>query len=62
MDTFEAISIIEGETGDDEDTQLAAWQHLIDTGLVWQLQGSYGRMAVHLLDAGLVDHPDWRAA
>lgn len=62
MDTFEAISIIEGETGDDEDTQLAAWQHLVDTGLVWQLQGSYGRQAVRLIDAGLIEHPDRRAA
>lgn len=57
MDTFEAVMIIEGETPVDEDTQLDAWQHLVDTGIVWQLQGSYGRQAARLLDAGILEQP-----
>ena len=29
------------------------FQHMIDTGIVWHLQGSYGRTAAYLIDAGL---------
>ena len=30
-----------------------AYQHLIDTGLCWQLQGRVGREAVHLISLGV---------
>lgn len=40
-----------GELADDE--VIDGFQHLIDSGIVWQLQGSYGRMAENLIDAGL---------
>lgn len=49
------VRIIEYEEGRlDEDAELELFQHLVDTGLAWQLQGSYGRYAQRLLDAGLI--------
>jgi len=53
MDNFTAVQIVEGvqyATGDD---CLVAWQHLIDTGLAWRLQGWFGRMASELISNGL---------
>ena len=45
--------IIAFEQGDlDEEGILELFQELIDSGLVWQLQGSYGRMARNLIEAG----------
>ena len=47
--------IMRYEQGDCEDEQevIDGFQHLIDSGLAWQLQGSYGRMAASLIEAGL---------
>ena len=54
MDNYTAVGLAEGFIeADDEDQVLAAWQHLIDTGLAWRLQGSFGRMAAHLIEQGL---------
>lgn len=36
-----------------QDQTIIFFQKLIDTGLVLQLQGSYGRLAKQLIDAGL---------
>ena len=47
------IAFENGELGEDETLEL--FQHLIDSGLAWKLQGSYGRMAQNLIDQGLID-------
>jgi hypothetical protein len=50
--------IIAFESGElDEDETLELFQHLVSTGLAWKLQGSYGRAAADLLDAGLITSP-----
>ena len=47
-------NIIAYESGDlDEHQTIEFFQGLIDSGLVWQLQGSYGRTAHSLIEAGL---------
>ena len=46
--------IIDYETGAlSEEEVIEGFQHLIDNGVVWSLQGSYGRTAATLIDAGL---------
>jgi hypothetical protein len=46
MDNFTATGIAEGFIEcDDQEEILEAWQHLIDTGLAWSLQGWFGRTA-----------------
>ena len=45
--------IIDYEAGDlDEEDIIIGFQHLINTGMAWNLQGSYGRMAKALIEAG----------
>lgn len=45
--------IIAYEQGNlDEEGILELFQELIDSGLAWKLQGSYGRTAKALIDAG----------
>ena len=53
MDNLTAILIIEGQEKVSEDEEIAAWQHLIDNRMVWQLQGSYGRFASNLIATGI---------
>lgn len=40
-----------------EEEAVALFQRLIDSGLVWSLQGSYGRTARALIDNGLCTPP-----
>ena len=60
MDIFTACSIVEGFDGEEhtEEEYIAAWQHLIDTGASWQLQGFYGRTAKALIEQGVCTAPE----
>jgi hypothetical protein len=53
MSTFDAIMLIETDEDADEDTLLDAWRLLIQDGIVWQLQGWWGRRARDLIQAGI---------
>ena len=54
MSDYTAVAIAEGfEQVDTTEEVIAAWQHLIDTGLVWRLQGHFARTARHLIDNGI---------
>ena len=45
--------IVSYENGElQEDQVIEGFQHLIDSGVVWELQGSYGRMAKSLIENG----------
>ena len=55
MDDFLATGLAEGFLPADSDDQvIEAWQHLVDTGLAWRLQGWFGRTAVDLIKAGVI--------
>lgn len=54
MDTYTACAIIEEFDGATTDEQkIEAFQFLIDEGVVWGLQGFYGRTAARLIEAGV---------
>jgi len=36
---------------------LKLFQKMVNTGIVWKLQGFYGRTAQNLLDRGLIKYP-----
>lgn len=57
MTSYLACAIAEGfceGEGASEEKQIEAWQYLLDTGLVWTLQGWYGRTAQALIEAGII--------
>lgn len=48
--------IIDYENGDYDETEEAKFfQKIINDGSVWKMQGSYGRQAMRLLEAGLCE-------
>lgn len=55
MDDNTAIQIAEGEVDVERKTWVDAWQHLIDTGACWNLQGWFGRSARDFLVNGIVE-------
>jgi hypothetical protein len=58
MDSFNAVGIAEGFIeAESEEQVIEAWQHLIDTGLCWQLQGFFGRTAAALIERGICTQP-----
>lgn len=47
--------IIAYENGElDHDAILDLFANLVQTGMVWKLQGHYGRTAAHLIETGLI--------
>lgn len=54
-DLTKIIAFEQGELDLDETIEL--FQDLIDSGLAWQLQGSYGRAAARLIEAGYCHQP-----
>ena len=54
MDDYTATGLAEGFIeADNEEQVIEAWQHLIDTGLAWRLQGWFGRTAQQLIENGV---------
>jgi len=54
-DIVDRITAYEDGTASDADI-VTLFQDLVDTGMAWQLQGSYGRTAAAMIRAGLI-HP-----
>ena len=58
MDNYLAVGIAEGfEKAKNEEQVIEAWQHLVDTGLAWQLQGFFGRVASTMIAEGVCYYP-----
>lgn len=59
MDNYTAVGIAEGFVeSESKEQEIEAWQHLIDTGLAWTLQGWFGRAALHLIENGVCTAPN----
>ena len=59
MDNYTAVGLIEGFVeAESEEQVIQAWQYLVDTGIVWSLQGRVGRQAHDMLNEGILEFPD----
>jgi len=55
-DIFEKVcKYEEGKMSEEE--IISFFQELVNSGVAWTLQGHYGRMAMHLIEDGLVTPP-----
>jgi hypothetical protein len=52
LNDYRAVEIAENCADLANPQVIAAWQYLIDTGLCWKLQGSFGRVAQALINGG----------
>ena len=50
------IAYEEGQITHDE--EVAFFEHLVQTGVCWQLSGHYQRVAATLIEAGLIKPPE----
>ena len=58
VNVFNAVGIAEGFLeAESEEQVLEAWQFLVNSGIVWQLQGWFGRTATQLIERGLITAP-----
>lgn len=63
MDALTAVGIAEGFVeAETEEQVVEAWQHLIDTGMAWTLQGWFGRQTQALIEAGVCTAPARRGS
>lgn len=53
-DIADKIVAFETDEMETEEEVIELFQELVDTGLAWSLQGSYGRAARDLINMGLV--------
>lgn len=56
FDVFEAMMEYEDGRSDEGKTK-QLFQHLVDSGQAWSLQGSYGRAANAMLESGFIKKP-----
>jgi len=53
---YNATMIAEGAMAETNDmSYIQAWQHLVDTGVVWKLQGWMGRAAFRMISDGSIE-------
>jgi hypothetical protein len=57
MNALQGIMAYENGEMEDDDEVIDFFQHLMNTGIINHLQGSYQRVAMELLQQGMISHP-----